>query len=111
MSAPWEEDRKPFIDATKALQETVEASKGLDKFLTASEEPKPMSSKLMDFVDEVEEGIKDLEAEVDELRPRFAAAKEKGREHMTKFRGHVERAEAAIKKVEEFNKRAEGSNS
>jgi hypothetical protein len=113
-NAPWDDD-KPYA-AAKALEETLEASRGLDKFLTASvvlEEPKQevnMSNKLSAFVDEVETGLKDLEDHVDELMPRFRNAMAKGKEHMTRFQGHVDRAEAAIKKVEEFNNKAEGSN-
>ena len=118
-SAPWEDDKPPFSAAQQALAETIEASRQLDKFLDAAslleEKPKQeaknaMSNKLMDFVDEVETGLKDLEDHVDELMPRFRNAMAKGKENMTKFQGHVERAESAIKRVEEFNKKAEGSN-
>ena len=126
---PWEDEQRPFSAMTeKSVEETVgfiaasAASKKLDVFLTAAiesglapaDKPKQesgdMSNKLMDFVDEVETGLKDLEAHVDELMPRFRNAMAKGKENMTKFQGHVERAESAIQRVEEFNKKAEGSN-
>jgi hypothetical protein len=44
------------------------------------------------------------------LMPRFRSAMQKGKENMTSFQGHIERAESAIKKVEDFNNRSAGSN-
>ena len=126
---PWEDEQRPFSPMTeKSAEETVAfiaasaASKKLDVFLRAAiesgfapadkpkQESRNMSNKLMDFVDEVESGLKDLEDHVDELMPRFRNAMTKGKENMTKFQGHVERAESAIQRVEEFNRKAEGSN-
>lgn len=121
--APWDDELGPYQKATQVLEETLEASRSLDKFLTAAvesgmamEEPKiqngrtAMSSKLTSLVDIVESGIKELEDHADALMPRFQAAHAKGRENMVKMQGHIERAEAAVQKIEEFNKRAEGSN-
>src|ERR1700675_3350670 len=117
VNPPWEDDdrRLPFMKIDQApIEETLEASRHLDTFLTAAidsglapttQQPRDatVSNKLMDFVDEVETGLKDLEDHVDELMPRFRTAMGKGKEHMTKFQDHIERAEGAIKKVEEFN--------
>ena len=65
----------------------------------------PLMSKLIDFVEEVEAGTKDLEAQVDELRPRFQDAMQKARENMPRMRDHIQRVTKSVETVEQFNQR------
>jgi len=119
---PWEDEQRPFSPMTeKVVEETVgfiaasAASKKLDTFLgdaidKTKQESEMSANKLVEFVDMVEGGLKSLEAEIDELMPRFQKAMEKGKENMPKMQAHVQRIEAAVEKVEDFNRRMEGSN-
>ena len=119
---PWEDEQRPFSAMTeKSVEETIgfiaasAASKKLDAFLAdaidkTKQESDMSANKLVEFVDMVEGGLKSLEAEIDDLMPRFQKAMEKGKENMPKMHAHVQRIEAAVEKVEDFNRRMEGSN-
>jgi hypothetical protein len=114
---PWDDDR-PSVKSADVLEDTLAASRRLDHFLLAAiesgllkdKETTTMSNKLMEFVDIVESGLKELEAEVDAEMPGFQNAMVEGRENMQLMRGHVKRAKEAIAKVKDFNNKMAGSN-
>lgn len=119
---PWDDVPGPLQKATEAIADTLEASRSLDKLLTAAidsglvkeekiDKPKgnAMSNKLTSLVDIMESGIKELEDEADILMPRFQKAHAKGRDNMTTLRGNIQKLEEATQKVEEFNKKVAGN--
>ena len=58
------------------------------------------SSKLVALVEQVEAGTKELERQVDELRPRFQQAMQKGRENMGRMQSHIERVAKSVETIE-----------
>ena len=62
---------------------------------------KPAVSSMVALVEVVEAGTKELDAAVDELRPRFQEAMLKGRENMHKVRDHIERVAKAVETIED----------
>ena len=92
----------------RAFAQTIAKSQELDakiaEVIEIGKHP-PLMSKLTEFVEEVETGTKELEARVDELRPRFQDALKKGRENMGQMQSHIERVTKSVETVEEFNRR------
>ena len=62
---------------------------------------KPAVSSMVALVEVVEAGTKELDAAVDELRPRFQAALRKGSENLDKVRGYIERFAKSIETIED----------
>ena len=58
------------------------------------------SSKLVALVEQVEAGTKELERQVDEPRPRFQQAMQKGRENMGWMQSHIERVAKSVETIE-----------
>lgn len=62
-----------------------------------------MTAKLKALLGAVNDGTKELEAQAEELMPRFAQAMDAGRRNMGRMRAHVEAVEASVHAIEDWN--------
>lgn len=62
----------------------------------------PAPSSMVALVKLVEAGTNELDAAVDDLRPRFQAAMQKGREGMDQVRAHIERVVKSVETIEDI---------
>jgi ABC-type transporter Mla subunit MlaD len=67
--------------------------------IVAQAVPEPLSTKLVELAEQVEQGTRDLEQLVDELHPRFQEALRKGRDNLDQVREYIERLAKSVERT------------